>query len=92
MDLLDLVLNGAGGAVIGPFVAQLLGGKQSSLLTRVIAGVVGGVGAGYGADAAGLGAIFGSGQAMQIVQALVEGGVGGGVLSTLAGVLLKKKA
>ena len=95
MDMMQLLLSGAGGAIIGPLVSQVLGGKHQSLLTRIIAGVVGGVGAGAGADASGisahLSALLGSGELMTIVAPLLEGGVGGGVLSTLAG-MMKKKA
>ncbi len=90
--MMDLLLNGAGGAIIGPLVAHFLGGKDSNMLMRVVAGIVGGVGVGAGADAAGMGALLGSGGAMQAVQSLLEGGVGGGIVSTLAGMLLKPKA
>lgn len=91
MDMTQLLLNGAGGAILGPLVAQFLGGKNSSLLVRIVAGLVGGVGAGYAADQAGLGALLGSGEVMQMLQSFLEGGVGGGVLATLGGILLKKK-
>jgi hypothetical protein len=95
MDLMQLLLSGAGGAIIGPLVSQFLGGKSQSMLTRIIAGVAGGVGAGAGADASGISAqmasMLGDGQLMQMVQPFLEGGVGGGVLSTLAG-MMKKKA
>jgi hypothetical protein len=90
MDLTQLLVSGAGGAIIGPLVSQLLGGKGHSLVMRIIAGVVGGAGAGAGADAAGLGAILGSDQTMQMVQSFLEGGVGGGVLATIAGMMKKK--
>lgn len=92
MDMTELLLNGAGGAIIGPLISQFLGGKSAPLLMRIIVGIVGGVGAGYGADAAGLGAMLGSDQTMQMVQSFLEGGVGGGVLATLGGVLMKRKA
>jgi hypothetical protein len=91
MDLMSLLLNGAGGAILGPLVSQFLGGKHQSLMIRVISGMIGGVGAGAGADAAGLGAIFGDAQTMQMLQSALEGGVGGGVLASLSG-MLKKKA
>lgn len=91
MDMMDLLLNGAGGAILGPIVSQFLGGKNQSLLMRVIAGVVGGVGVGAGADAAGMGALLGSDQTMQMIQSVLEGGVGGGLLATVAG-MMKKKA
>jgi hypothetical protein len=95
MDLMGLLLNGAGGAILGPLVSQFLGGKHQSMLTRIIAGMIGGVGAGAGADAAGVSAtlssILGDSNVMSMVQSVLEGGVGGGVLSTLAG-MMKKKA
>ncbi|OFX01752.1 MAG: hypothetical protein A3E78_03835 [Alphaproteobacteria bacterium RIFCSPHIGHO2_12_FULL_63_12] len=91
MDMMDLILNGAGGAIIGPLVAQFLGGKHQSLMMRVIAGIVGGLGVGAGADAAGMGAILGSDQTMQMIQSVLEGGLGGGALASLSG-MLKKKA
>ncbi|MEE2692673.1 MAG: hypothetical protein VX640_14150 [Pseudomonadota bacterium] len=91
MDMMQLLLNGAGGAIVGPLVAHFLGGKNASMLMKIVAGVVGGVGAGYGADAAGMGAVLGSDQTMQMVQSFLEGGVGGGVLSTLGGMLMKPK-
>ncbi len=87
--MMDLLLNGAGGAIIGPLVAHFLGGKNSNMIMRVIAGIVGGVGAGYGAEAAGMGALLGSGQTMQMVQSFLEGGVGGGILATIGGMLMK---
>lgn len=90
MEMMDLILNGAGGAILGPLVSQFLGGKHQSLVMRVIAGLVGGVGAGAGADAAGMGALLGGDQMMQMIQSLLEGGLGGGVLATLAGAMKKK--
>ena len=91
MDIMQLLLSGAGGAIIGPLLSQFLGGKDSGMLTRIIAGVVGGVGAGVGADAAGIGSILGNTEMMQMVQTFLEGGVGGGILSTIGGMVMKKK-
>jgi hypothetical protein len=90
MDITSLILNGAGGAIIGPLISQFLGGKNQSMMMRIIAGLVGGVGAGAGANAAGMGALLGDAQMMQMVQNFIEGGVGGGVLSSLSGMLKKK--
>ena len=89
--MMDLLLNGVGGAVLGPLISQFLGGKNQSMLVRIIAGVVGGVGVGQGANAVGMGSLLGDAQAMQMLQNFLEGGVGGGVLATIAG-MLKKKA
>ncbi len=91
MDLMALLLNGAGGAILGPLVSQFLGGKNQSMIMRVISGMIGGVGAGAGADAAGLGSILGDAQMMQMIQSVLEGGLGGGALASLSG-MLKKKA
>ncbi|MEL6506228.1 MAG: hypothetical protein AAFR29_01215 [Pseudomonadota bacterium] len=94
MDLMQLLLSGAGGAIIGPLISQFLGGGNSSLITRIITGVVGGVGAGAGADAAGisemLGGMLGNGDLMAMVAPVLEGGVGGGILSTLGGMVTKR--
>ncbi len=90
MDLIQLLLTGAGGAIVGPLVSQLLGGSSSGLLGRLVAGVLGGIGAGAGADAAGLGALLGSSEMMQMVQSFLEGGVGGGILSTIVGMVTKR--
>lgn len=90
MDLTTLLLNGAGGAIIGPLISQFLGGKNQSLLTWVLAGLAGGVGAGAGADAASMGAILGGDQTMQMIQSVLEGGVGGGVLAMLASAMKRK--
>lgn len=98
MDLMQLLLTGAGGAVLGPLVSQFLGGGQSGLIGRLIAGVIGGVGAGVGADASGISAMLGGAlgglgpdNIMAMVQPFLEGGVGGGVLSTIAGMVTKRQ-
>jgi len=93
MDLMQLLLSGAGGAVIGPIISQFLGGKDSSMMMRVITGIVGGVGAGAGADASGvsemLNGVLGNSEIMGMAKSVLEGGVGGGVLSTIAGMIKK---
>lgn len=90
MDLTSLILNGAGGAIIGPVISQFLGGKNQGLMMRIIAGIVGGVGAGQAADAGGLGSLLGDAEVMRMIQSVLEGGLGGGVLATIAGMLKKK--
>lgn len=94
MDLMQLLLSGAGGAIIGPIISQFLGGKDSSMMMRIVTGIAGGVGAGAGADAAGVSSmltgILGNSELMGMAQSVVEGGVGGGVLSTIAGMVKKK--
>ena len=86
MDLTSLILNGAGGAILGPLISQFLGGKNQGLITRIIAGIVGGVGAGQAAGQAGINLpdLLGNPQLMGLIQHALEGGVGGGVLASLA--------
>ncbi|MBY0423138.1 MAG: hypothetical protein K2Q06_12600 [Parvularculaceae bacterium] len=93
MDLTSLLLNGAGGAILGPLISQFLGGKSRGLITRIIAGIVGGVGAGQAANSAGINlpAILGDPQMQAMIQSVIEGGVGGGVLSSLARFMPAKK-
>lgn len=88
---MQLLLSGAGGAVVGPIISQFLGGKDSGMITRIVTGIIGGVGAGAGADAAGLTGLLGSSDLMGMVQSFLEGGVGGGVLSTVIGMVMKNK-
>ena len=90
IDLTTLALNGAGGAILGPLVAQFLGGANSSILARIVAGVAGGLGAGYGAQEAGIGSLLGDTELMRMAQSVLEGGVGGGILSTIGGFMTKK--
>jgi hypothetical protein len=92
MDMTELLLNGAGGAIIGPLIAQFLGGKHQSLLTRILAGIVGGLGAGAGAQQAGLSLpdLLNNPETTRMIQSVLEGGVGGGVLASLAGMLRKR--
>jgi hypothetical protein len=95
MDLMQLLFSGAGGAILGPIVSQFLGGKNSPLLTRILAGIVGGAGVGAAADAAGLGGILptimNDPQITAAVQSVLEGAIGGAILSTLIGAVLRKK-
>lgn len=87
MQYLPLVLNGAGGAILAPLVAKLLGGKGLGGIGNILAGAIGGIGAGYGADAAGLGNLLGgdTNATMGYVQNVLEGGVGGGVIGAVLG-------
>ena len=91
-QLLPYLLQGAGGAVLGPILARLVGGRGFGTLGNVIAGVLGGVGAGQGLDMAGvdLGSMLGGGDAMRLLAEVLQGGVGGGVLGGLAGVFRRK--
>lgn len=87
MDLISLILNAGGGAIIGPILSKLLGGKGA---TGVLAGVVGGVAGGYGMDAAGF-SLLGGSEVMGYVNEVLQGGIGGGVIGGLLGVLSRSR-
>jgi hypothetical protein len=57
----------------------------------LLGGLLGGVGAHFGADAAGINGLLGSG-IMGHVESLLQGGVGGGVLGLIAGKVLGNKS
>jgi hypothetical protein len=86
---LPYILNGAGGAVLAPLVAGLLGGKGLGSVPNIVLGAAAGVGAGYGVqhtDYADLLAKMLGGEknaAMGYLQNLLEGGIGGGVLGVV---------
>lgn len=94
--LLPLILQGAGGAILGPVVGGLLRGREASPLVKILAGLLGGVVAGQGLNAAGLltplAEAVGGGQAGMIVSSLVSGGIGGGLFAILAGLTMGKQA
>lgn len=85
-----MVLNGLGGAVLGPILAKVLRGSGG---TGFLGGLVGGVAAGFGADAADL-STFVSGEStegmMVYLQDLAEGAVGGGGLGLILGGIIKR--
>lgn len=91
MDLVQLLLQGGGGAVLGPILARLLGGKGLGDLGNVIAGIVGGVGVGQlssmGVPAIGMLETDGVATAMDAVKNLGAGALGGGVLGGLLGIV-----
>ena len=81
-DIVPLILSAIGGLVVGPLVSRLTGG--------------GGTGAHYGLDAANI-QVLGDATAsatspMNIINTLLEGGVGGGIVGVLAGLLMKPKS
>ena len=82
---LPLILSAVGGTVLGPVVSKALGGGGTQGL---IGGILGGVGAHFGADAAGIGGLLGDSALMGHIQSLLEGGVGGGLLGLIAGKVL----
>ena len=90
-EYLPYILNGAGGAVLAPLIAGLLGGKGLGAVINIILGAVAGVGAGFGVAQLGYGNLLGGAEnaTMGYVQDLVEGGVGGGVLGLILSFLKK---
>jgi hypothetical protein len=86
---LPYILNGAGGAVLAPLIAGLMGGKGLGSVPNILLGAAAGVGAGYGVQQFGYGdqlaKLLGGGgnPALGYLQDLIEGAVGGGVLGVL---------
>lgn len=85
---IPLIVSALGGTVLGPVLSKVLGGSGTM---GVVGGILGGIAAHYGADAAGTGQMLGDSALMVHLQNFLEGGVGGGVLGALAGGLLKKR-
>jgi hypothetical protein len=89
---LPLILSAVGGTVLGPIIAKLTGGSGTG---GIVGGIIGGLGAHIGLDAAGIqvlgDAAAGATSPMNIVNSLLEGGVGGGVLGVIAGMVMKNK-
>ena len=87
---LPLILNGVGGAILGPIVSKALGGKGG---TGAVAGVVGGLAGGYGMGAAGIGfqSLLGSEALMGMISSFLNGGVGGGIIGGILGAMTRAK-
>lgn len=87
-QLIPLLLNGVGGAVLGPIVSKALGGKGG---TGAIAGIIGGLAGGYGMNAADVGfqSLLGSEAIMGLLSSFLNGGVGGGVIGGIIGLVTK---
>lgn len=85
---IPLIVSALGGTILGPVLSKLLGGSGTM---GVIGGILGGVAAHYGTDAASMGQLLGSSPMMVHLQNFLEGGIGGGILGLLAGALLKKR-
>lgn len=89
-NLIPVALSGIGGAVVGPIVSKLLGGSSGGGL---LGGLVGGIIAYFGASVADV-ALIGHGTSatnpLHMLNALIEGGIGGGVLGLVGGHLLKR--
>jgi uncharacterized membrane protein YeaQ/YmgE (transglycosylase-associated protein family) len=90
---LPLIIQLVSGAIGGNVAGALLKGKNLGALGNSIAGIVGGVGAAQGLNAAGvdLAGMMGGGDLGSIISSIVSGGLGGGVLMAIVG-LLKPKA
>lgn len=85
----DMVLNGVGGAVLGPILAKIVRGGMG---TGFLGGLLGGIGAGFGADMTNLNDIVATnvpmiedGDILSYLQNLAEGAAGGGVLGGIVG-------
>lgn len=87
---LPYLMNGVGGAILGPIVSKLLGGKGG---TGAVAGIIGGLAGGFGMGEAGVGfqSLLGSGDLMGHLSSLLNGGVGGGIIGGILGLLTKAK-
>ena len=74
-------------------ITRLTGGNATGGL---LGGIIGGLAAHYGLDAANVNVLgdpaAGATDIMNIVNNFLEGGVGGGILGTLAGMLMKNKS
>jgi len=89
-QFIPLILNGVGGAVLGPIVSKALGGKGG---TGLLAGIAGGLAGGFGMGEAGIGfqSLLGNEAIMGLLSSFLNGGVGGGILGGLLGLLNKAK-
>ncbi|MEL7031176.1 MAG: hypothetical protein AAGL97_16205 [Pseudomonadota bacterium] len=89
-QFIPLILNGVGGAVLGPIVSKALGGNGG---TGAIAGIIGGLAGGYGMGAAGVGfqSLLGSEALMGMISSFLNGGVGGGIIGGIIGLVTKAK-
>lgn len=90
-QFLPYIMNGVGGAILGPIVSKMLGGKGG---TGLVAGLVGGLAGGYGMGefaGGGVAQFLGSEGIMAHVGGLLNGGIGGGVLGGILGLLTKSR-
>tara|TARA_R110000772_G_scaffold107266_2_gene209530 strand:- start:435 stop:719 length:285 start_codon:yes stop_codon:yes gene_type:complete len=89
---LPLILSAVGGTVLGPIISKLVGGSGTG---GIVGGIIGGIGAHFGLDAAGVQVLgdvaAGATSPMNIINSLLEGGVGGGVLGVIAGMVMKNR-
>lgn len=85
---LPLIMSIAGGVMMGPIMAKVLGGSGTG---GVIGGIIGGIGVHYGTDAAGLADVLGDEGLMAMIGNLAEGAVGGGIVGTILGIIMKPR-
>lgn len=85
---IPLIVSALGAVILGPVLSKLLGGSGAMGL---IGGILGGIGAHYGADAAGVGQMLGSSPMMIHIQNFLEGGIGGAILGLLAGAVSRAR-
>ena len=88
--ILPYLMNGVGGAILGPLVSKMLGGKGA---TGAIAGIVGGLAGGFGMGEMGVGfqSLLGGEGMMAHLSGLLNGGVGGGILGGILGLVTKAR-
>jgi hypothetical protein len=89
---LPLIVQAVSGLVGGGLVGSLLKGKSLGPIGNLLAGIIGGVGATKGLDAAGLmGTLQGLVGGNDLAADGIAGLVGGGVLQAIAGMILGGK-
>lgn len=90
--LLPLIIQAISGAAGGGIVGNLIKTAGMTLLPKLIAGAVGGIGGGQllsGPLGDMLGAAAGGGLDIQsIISQVIAGGLGGGVLTAIAGLVM----
>lgn len=93
-QFLPYVLQGVGGALLGPLLSAITGGKGFGTIGNAILGILGGIGVGQGLDAIGMehviGDMLGGGGLMRNLGEVIKGGVGGGLLGILAGMIRRR--
>ena len=86
-QILPYLMNGIGGAILGPIISKVLGGKGG---TGLVAGIIGGLAGGFGMDAGHLQLLGGSGL-MTHLNNLLQGGIGGGVIGGILGLITRNR-
>ena len=90
-SFLPLIITAVGGIILGPGLSRLLGGSS---VGGIVGGVLGALAAHYGLDAADI-QVLGNGDdpasTMNVINAFLEGGAGGGVMGIILGALMKRR-